>query len=574
MPGMPVAVFGMALSLFVLEANRMSAFQSVGYTPAASRVALLVSVVVLLCLFGLYLSRPTFRLHRYPAIGFVVALAYAGASLCLASNWLWVPLEQLNVITQAVQQAASILLIVCWVEVLASYRAKCVAMAIALSLFVLGGMNMFSFLLKTDAARVLVAVLPFVSIACLYWFKHHSHSLDVVQEPTPMNARTMQTVDSSVAPLEDSAHQTVAFVLSFLLPLLFFSFAFGNVHYSWIPAQDGSFVSISIQLAAGVGTMLGAVVALMFASYFWGRRKIELYLFVALPVLVCALYLTATVDPMHSFAYVVPLNITQKLVLLVTLLTPFLAPRHLPPLAALVLALSSYQIGKLLSGISQDALSSLAYSVCVIVAIMSVLMCITAALLINRTTPSTNSSGSVAGQKGTPSVDPIADAPLANGAADNQDKGGSPHASESRNGVAATGVPAAESSLISSVLSERAHPKVIGIEASTRIPQCQAIPSGSVDFSPIAAEKALESARATEAERRIAACHTIAQEYQLTQREEEVLQLLSEGMNAQTVAEMLVVSTSTAKSHMRNIYAKLDVHVQNELIILVYRHME
>ena len=44
-------------------------------------------------------------------------------------------------------------------------------------------------------------------------------------------------------------------------------------------------------------------------------------------------------------------------------------------------------------------------------------------------------------------------------------------------------------------------------------------------------------------------------------------------MTAKDVAETLVVSSSTAKTHMRNIYAKLGIHTQNELILMVQRRM-
>ena len=64
---------------------------------------------------------------------------------------------------------------------------------------------------------------------------------------------------------------------------------------------------------------------------------------------------------------------------------------------------------------------------------------------------------------------------------------------------------------------------------------------------------------------------SIAQEYRLTQREEEVLELLAQGMKASAIAEELFISTSTAKSHIRNIYAKLGIHTQSELLLLVHQ---
>ncbi len=58
-------------------------------------------------------------------------------------------------------------------------------------------------------------------------------------------------------------------------------------------------------------------------------------------------------------------------------------------------------------------------------------------------------------------------------------------------------------------------------------------------------------------------------EYQLSQRELEVLRLLAEGRSAKYVSEELVISFNTARSHIRHIYEKLDVHSKQELISLM-----
>lgn len=58
----------------------------------------------------------------------------------------------------------------------------------------------------------------------------------------------------------------------------------------------------------------------------------------------------------------------------------------------------------------------------------------------------------------------------------------------------------------------------------------------------------------------------VAQRCGLTQRETEVLLLLANRYNAQAIADVLVISETTAKTHMRKIYAKLGVHTQRELI--------
>lgn len=64
-------------------------------------------------------------------------------------------------------------------------------------------------------------------------------------------------------------------------------------------------------------------------------------------------------------------------------------------------------------------------------------------------------------------------------------------------------------------------------------------------------------------------CHQIGEEYRLTAREIEVLCLISEGRSARFIADELVISYNTARSHMRNVYEKLGIHAKQEIISLV-----
>ena len=61
----------------------------------------------------------------------------------------------------------------------------------------------------------------------------------------------------------------------------------------------------------------------------------------------------------------------------------------------------------------------------------------------------------------------------------------------------------------------------------------------------------------------------VAREYDLTRREEDVLARVARGKTAGLIAEEMYVSLNTVKSHMRNLYTKLGVHSQAEVISLV-----
>ncbi|MFO7540222.1 MAG: response regulator transcription factor [Chloroflexota bacterium] len=60
--------------------------------------------------------------------------------------------------------------------------------------------------------------------------------------------------------------------------------------------------------------------------------------------------------------------------------------------------------------------------------------------------------------------------------------------------------------------------------------------------------------------------------HDLTEREREVLVLLVAGLNNSEIAEKLVVSPSTIKSHVSNILAKFDVTSRTEVAAIAVRH--
>lgn len=63
----------------------------------------------------------------------------------------------------------------------------------------------------------------------------------------------------------------------------------------------------------------------------------------------------------------------------------------------------------------------------------------------------------------------------------------------------------------------------------------------------------------------------MAARYFLTEREAGVLGLLLAGRSAPYIAEQLCVSQNTVKTHVRHIYAKLDIHTRQELLDLVQK---
>ncbi|MCF8414289.1 MAG: response regulator transcription factor, partial [Melioribacteraceae bacterium] len=62
-----------------------------------------------------------------------------------------------------------------------------------------------------------------------------------------------------------------------------------------------------------------------------------------------------------------------------------------------------------------------------------------------------------------------------------------------------------------------------------------------------------------------------SEEYELSNREKEVLTKLSEGNNYQEIAVNLFIAVDTVRHHIRNIYKKLHVHSQSEAVAKAIR---
>lgn len=65
------------------------------------------------------------------------------------------------------------------------------------------------------------------------------------------------------------------------------------------------------------------------------------------------------------------------------------------------------------------------------------------------------------------------------------------------------------------------------------------------------------------------ACARVSRRYQLTPREGEVLVLLARGRNARHIAEALVISDGTARTHIMHIYQKMELNSQQVLMDIV-----
>lgn len=99
--------------------------------------------------------------------------------------------------------------------------------------------------------------------------------------------------------------------------------------------------------------------------------------------------------------------------------------------------------------------------------------------------------------------------------------------------------------------------------ASAAVPEDAAVAAGAVEEPPALAGAA-EGDDAFDAR-----CAAVAAEGGLTEREAEIMRYLARGRTKAHIAGVLFVSENTVRSHVRNIYAKLEVHTRQQLIDLV-----
>jgi DNA-binding NarL/FixJ family response regulator len=100
----------------------------------------------------------------------------------------------------------------------------------------------------------------------------------------------------------------------------------------------------------------------------------------------------------------------------------------------------------------------------------------------------------------------------------------------------------------------------------------RAVAAGQGWLTPAAASVAAAAMRDTYARQRaeqtrISDRHTARRGYQLTAREEEVLNLVSAGLTNAAVAGHLGVSEKTVKNHLNSVFAKLGVRTRTEAVI-------
>ena len=544
-PGFAIAVAGLAFAMLAKESQKMPGFQSVSMGAPERWVPALIALIPVAALLLAYRANPRFRLYRNPAVGFCIGGVLLLATLPATGTTVVVLPDAAAFACRVVSRCCELLLMLCWMEVLLQLTARQAAAIVGAALVGVGGLDMALSMLKPDFASLCTACLAPLSMGLLYWFKDYNHFLRGGKTTAPGQALA---VDASLH--ATAGPSAPAFVVALLLPFTCYPFVLGSIHSTWLPQQGVAATALHVQFGYAAGALFAGVLCLYLVVAFWGRRKVELYNLIALPFLMMALYLTAMSGDGYLLLYAFLQSFTEKLAMFLMFIVPFLVVSKLPAMMTWLGALVLFEVGKLLASGLLTAIPAEAYSLCTIAAAFALALASVALVVID------SSKGTGAGAEAA-----SAEAVRAEGEAGSN--GNAAAVTANANGAVCELAP-------STFANGGAHEATQTADEN----RATAAPAGNTTFAnptPQAGQNAAAAPGSAEANLfRETPVERIAREYRLTNREEEVLQLLAQGMTARAISEELIISPGTAKSHLRNIYAKLGVHTQSELILLVH----
>lgn len=142
-----------------------------------------------------------------------------------------------------------------------------------------------------------------------------------------------------------------------------------------------------------------------------------------------------------------------------------------------------------------------------------------------------------------------------------------------QNGEDALGNTAATSSATASATASPAQTHSASASSAAGSMPASSTAFVTVSRTPLTQEPAAKPANGNDAVRGggrfRGKCETVANTFLLSRRETEILFFLAKGHNAAYIQEKLYISEGTAKTHIRHIYRKCDVHNQQDLMRMV-----
>lgn len=521
----------LGIFLFALESERLPVL---AYVDDYNSMPLLTSIACLVVL-GACVARLCFRPVRRPArLPWAVAAALS-CSVGLADRYLIVPVsEGIQALLWVLYSVGGPILVFFWVQRAMPLGRAFVVRSFGVGAVALGCLSMLTVAFERPIALGLVFALPFVGVALLPLVGGGAESAGrpstgrwnafrAIAGRAGGAGRGGAAAGAASSTADSDAGELLVRSLLKLAPFLCYAVVFGNVHFSWLDLQDGGSVDMWVQFGASTGSIVCGLAAFALVRLHWGRALEDIMNLLLIAFALVALWLSGFLAGGGVFAYLVLLDIAQKLTFLMMLLFGFPFSRNGRECTSLwALAYFSFFAGtcvSYLSGIyAADGLDIIA---AVALAVVFVADIVDIALLYGGAGVRAEAGGE------SPGVgrEPLQKTAVAGGAA-------------ALAGPADAG-------------SEGEAP-----QAPDREPSPKGDPSAGGAPSAAGAEELAYT------------CHRIARRFDLTRREEEILCLLVRGRTATRVAEALCISVATARTHQRNIYAKLGVHNQQDILDL------
>ena len=535
-PGILIAVLGLGICLTAREASVLSASTAIALErEVAIFIGLLSACMAAMAVF--YYLKPSFRLNRHPLVVATIALI-TGASVLVSNNVFGGSSGTVvSIACETVFQVGTCLLLLTWGELLYAYGIKRMLAMFALACIASSLVALLLASIKLDVEGGMVAVLPAVSFVCLYYFHEYNTARNgfapqgvlgrkspSAEKTDPQHAKPVPTFTSMFL---NSKQQWVFLALG-LVSFFMIRFCVGKASFNWVHMLEGQGANAISQMCNALGTLLAGILLLLFLYLFWNEYGFEVYCMLLLILLALMMYFAFAMSGDMTWFSIVPLDMIQKLIIFPTLAAPFLFKNKdgQPLFMSSAAILAACSLGTSMYALLLSLLPEETCSLLVALAFLALVIAMFCMIWI-----------------------------LAN-------------------------IRSKKDTLTS--LNTQANPYLLsqntghtGQEAGTALMAENAIALSNNGFANTASNQTIVVASGTAVEPSDSllipqkpVCDAMTAIYELTRRERDILPLLVERYSASEVAEYLVISVATAKTHIRNIYAKLDVHSQRELISL------
>ena len=562
------ASLSLGIFMLALESERLSALMRVGGTPS---VAPIQTSLVTLIFFIAGVMVVCLRPPRKPAPAAATCVVALACSLGVASLFFLQrdsALFAIQFLGDLVFSLSPPVLIYFWLQRCMPFGKSFVIASFGMAAVTLGCLSILTIVLEHSVALVLVALLPLVGAALLCTvepagayggagtFDENSpreHVGNLNEDRAQAGARWSALKAMGSLARHDSEKAEGASLgklarnaLVRLVPFFCYALLFGSVHFSWLVHQDEASVGMWAQLGAGVGTMLCGLAALALSRIRWGRALENITHLLLTAFAIVALWLSTFLASNYVFAYLVLLNIAQKLTFMLMLVFGF-------PFAHSSSQRTSLWSIAYLSFFAGTCVSSFLGSTCTVTVLnivcagaLAVLLLVDIAGIAALYSLAPYEDSDHTAGLGTEKVTPKRAG--TEGAAPNRADSARFTSSEAGAGTSGTGSTQLSAAETNNGMPAEGTSSERSMDGSATTPKHDVQqPSSSFDRLPYT-------------------CHLIAVEYDLTRREEEILQLLVRGRTASRIAETLCITTATTRTHLRNIYAKLGVHSQQDIL--------